>query len=164
MKLSSFSEKHRKHDSIEKTMKNPNTLKRMPPTQCILSGGIRSTKLSRRPYVASTRCRSLGGGPKEAQGNPRASPKEPKGPDGTQGDPKGPKGTNGTQGDPRGPKGTQRGPKGTQGDPRAPSAPLGGWGHGALWGYSEAIPNGKPFRMEGYYERKALRNESRWYF
>ena len=31
------------------------------------------------------------------------------------------------------------------------------WGDGpsgALWGYSEAVPNGKPFRMESYYERK----------
>ena len=134
---------------------NPNTLKRMPPTQCILSGGIRSTKLSRRPYVASTRCRSLGGeGPKGTQGT-RWDPRAPKETQGDQGDPRGPKGT---QGDPRGPKGTQVDPR----DPRAPSAPLGGWGHGALWGYSEAIPNGKPFRMEGYYERKALRNESRW--
>ena len=50
----------------------------MPPTQCILSGGIRSTKLSRRPYVASTRCRSLGRGGPEDQGDPR-------GPKGTQG-------------------------------------------------------------------------------
>jgi len=32
---------------------------------------------------------------------------------------------------------------------------LGGWARGALWGYSEAIPNAKPFRMESYYERKA---------
>ena len=32
---------------------------------------------------------------------------------------------------------------------------LGGWARGALWGYSEAVPNGKPFRMECYYERKA---------
>ena len=28
--------------------------------------------------------------------------------------------------------------------------------HGALWGYSEAIPNGKPFRLEGIYEGKAI--------
>ena len=53
----------------------------MPPTQCILSGGIRSaTKLSRRPSVTSTRRRSLG----ETPGNP--------------GGPRGPKGTQGIQG------------------------------------------------------------------
>ena len=46
-----------------------------------------------------------------------------------------------TQGDPRE-------PQGAQGYRVAPSAPLGGWAHGALWGYSEAIPNGKPFRVE----------------
>ena len=36
------------------------------------------------------------------------------------------------------------------------NAPLGGWAHGALWAYSEseAIPNGKQFRMAGYYEKK----------
>ena len=45
-------------------------------------------------------------------------------------------------------KGNQGDPKGPKGNPRAPSAPLGGWAHGALWGYSEAIPNGKPFRVE----------------
>ena len=50
-------------------------------------------------------------------------------------------------------------PKGTQGDSKGPRGPkgafgaLGGeWGHGAIWGYSEAISNRKPFRMEGYYE------------
>ena len=32
---------------------------------------------------------------------------------------------------------------------------------GPLGGYSEAIPNGKPFQMEGYYESKPLRYESR---
>ena len=91
------------------------TLRACPPTQLILSGKGRSvTKLSRRPYVASTRCRSLWG------------------------DPGGEGGGKGNQGDPQGPKG----------NPRAPSAPLGGWAHGALWGYSEAIPNGKPFRVE----------------
>ena len=60
----------------------------------------------------------------------------------------------------KGPKGT-KGTKGTQGgqrDPRAPSAPFGVWAHGALWGYSEAIPSAKSFRVEGYYERKAVKN------
>ena len=53
-----------------------------------------------------------------------------------------------------GAKGTQRDPtKGTQGRLRRP---WGGWAHGALWGYSEAIPHGKPFRVEGSFERKAL--------
>ena len=85
----------------------------MPPTQCILSGGIRSaTKLS--SSVASTKCRSLGG-------------------------PKGPRG-------PRGP----RGPKGPKGPKGAFGALEGGWAHGDLWSYSEAIPNGKTFRIEGY--------------
>ena len=30
----------------------------------------------------------------------------------------------------------------------------GGWARGALWGYSEAVSNGNPFRMESYYERR----------
>ena len=124
-------------------------------------------------FVVSTRCRSLGGTKGRGQGDPRGipkgpkgTPKDPRGPKGGrgQGDPRGtPKGPKGTPKDPRVPKGNQgtqraqrdpRGIKGTQGDPRAPSAPSGGWAHGALWGYSEAIPNGKPFRAEGYYERK----------
>ena len=73
------------------------------------------------------------------------------GPKGTQGDPMGPKET---QGDPKEPKGTQG--EGTQGGPRGPKGAFGAlggeWGHGAIWGYSEAISNRKPFRMEGYYE------------
>ena len=80
-----------------------------------------ATKLSRRPYVASTGCRSLG--PKGTPGTP--PPPHPQGTQGTQGtqrDPRDPRG------DPRGPKGAQGRPKGSQGDPRAPSAPLGGWG------------------------------------
>ena len=50
-------------------------------------------------------------------------------------------------------------PKGTQGNPRYPRVPKGafgalggGWAHGAPWGYTEAIPNGTPFRLDGYYE------------
>ena len=31
---------------------------------------------------------------------------------------------------------------------------------GASGGYNEVIPNGKPFRVEGYYERKAIPNKS----
>ena len=51
-----------------------------------------------------------------------------------------------TQGDPRE-------AQGAQGYRRAPSASLGGgWAHGAPWGYTEAIPNGPPFRLDGYYE------------
>ena len=53
------------------------------------------------------------------------------------------------------------GPKGTQGNPRVPKGtegrlrrPWGGWAHGAPWGYTEAIPNGTPFRLEGIYEGK----------
>ena len=55
------------------------------------------------------------------------------------------------------------GPKGTQGNPRVPKGtegrlrrPWGGWAHGAPWGYTEAIPNGTPFRLEGIYEGKAI--------
>ena len=51
------------------------------------------------------------------------------------------------------------GPKGTQGNPRVPKGtegrlrrPWGGWAHGAPWGYTEAIPNRAPFRLDGYYE------------
>ena len=145
----------------------------MPPTQFILSG-----KVAPLPTFEAPLCRFYkvpipwgdpGEGPRGPKGDSKGTQGDPKGPKGTQrGEgPRGPKGDpKGTQGDPKGPKGTQReprdpkdpkGPKGNQGDPRdprAPSAPLGGWAHGALWGYSEAIPNGKPFRAEGYYERK----------
>ena len=70
-----------------------------------------------------------------------------------------------TQRHPRDPTPTPT-PQGTQGDPRARGGggargtqgrlrrPWGGWAHGTLWGYSEAIPNGMPFRVESYYERK----------
>jgi len=59
--------------------KNPYTLTRCPPTQFTFSGKIRSaTKLSRRPFHASTGCRCLG--PKGAQRDPRT-----KGGQGTQG-------------------------------------------------------------------------------
>ena len=54
-----------------------------------------------------------------------------------------------TQGDPRE-------PQGAQGYRKAPSAPLGRWAHGAPWGYTEAIPNGTPFRLEGIYEGKPI--------
>ena len=53
-------------------------------------------------------------------------------------------------------QGDPREPQGAQGYRRAPSAPLGGWAHGAPWGYTEAIPNGTPFRLEGFYEGKAI--------
>ena len=63
-------------------------------------------------------------------------------------------GPKGTQGEPKESKGTQG--EGTQGGPRGPKGAFGAlggeWGHGAIWGYSEAISNRKPFRMEGYYE------------
>ena len=62
-----------------------------------------------------------------------------------------------TQGDPKGPKGTQedpRGPKGTQGRLRRP---WGGRAHGTLWGHSEVIPNGMPFRIESHSEWKSFR-------
>ena len=65
-----------------------------------------------------------------------------------------PQGTRGAKD--KGPKGT-KGTKGTQGRLRRPwgSGPMGPFG-----GYSAVIPNGKPFRVEGYYERKAIPNES----
>ena len=45
----------------------------------------------------------------------------------------------------------------TQGRLRRPGG-IGGAGAGpwGLWGYSEAIPNGKPFRLEGIYEGKPI--------
>ena len=61
-----------------------------------------------------------------------------RGPKGTQGDPMGPKGG---QGDPKEPKGIQG--EGSQGGPRGPKGAFGGWAHGAIWGYSEAISNGR---------------------
>ena len=70
---------------------------------------------------------------------------EPKGPKGDHRGPKDPRGPKGTQGDPRGTKGI----KGTQGDPKGPKGAFGAlWGMGP-WGYSEAISNGKEFRVEG---------------
>ena len=106
---------------------------------------------SQRSRLATPLCRSLFFQVRR-RAAPRAQwprdPGRPMGPKGGQGDPREPKGT---QRDPRGPKGGQGDPR-DQRDPRAPSAPLGGWAHGALWGYSEAIPNGRPFRVEGYYE------------
>ena len=78
----------------------------------------------------------------------------PRGPKGGQEEAKGtqrnPRATNG-----RGPNGTHGGqgePRGAKGSPGAPSAPLGGNGPRAIWDYSEAISNGKQFRVEGYYE------------
>ena len=126
----------------------------MPPTQFILSGRIRSaTLLSRRPFLASTRCRSLG--PKGTPGAPpppQPPPRDPRGPKGPRG--KGAKGTQGDPRDPRGPEGSQgdpRGPKGTQGRLRRP------WGDGPMGPFG-VIPKlfrmEKPFRVEGYYERK----------
>ena len=123
----------------------------MPPTQLILSGKVAQPPNSRDALFSLL------------QGADPLDPKAPQGPHphptppGTPGDPQ----DLGGQGDPKGPKGTQgdpKGPKGTQGRLRRP---WGGWAHGALWGYSEAIPNGKPFRVDCYYERKPLRNESR---
>ena len=63
----------------------------------------------------------------------------------------------GPEGDPRGGQGDPRGGKGTQGRLRRPwgSGPMGPFG-----GYSAVIPNGKPFRVEGYYERKAIPKEN----
>ena len=51
-------------------------------------------------------------------------------------------------------QGDPREPQGTQGYLRAPSAPLGGWAHGAPWGYTE------PFRMEPVSIEWLLRNDS----
>ena len=103
----------------------------MPPTQKILSGKVAPPPNSRDALFSLL------------QGADPLDPKAPQGPHlGDHGDPKEPKGT----------LGGTKGPKGTQGRLRRP---WGGWAHGALWGYSEAIPNGKPFRVEGYYERKS---------
>ena len=47
-----------------------------------------------------------------------------------------------------------------QGNPREPQGAFGalgwGWADGPPWGYTEAIPNGTPFRLEGIYEGKAI--------
>ena len=76
-----------------------------------------------------------------------ADPLDPKAPQGPHPHPNPPR-------DPRGPKGPGgRGPRGTQGRLRRP---WGGWAHGTLWGYSEAIRRGKPFRMEGSFEIKVV--------
>ena len=78
------------------------------------------------------------GGPKGSQGNPR--------------------GAQGAQGDPREPKGIQGNPRKTQRDPKGPKGAFGALAGVGQWGplgYSEAIPNGKLFRVEGYYEWKA---------
>ena len=48
-----------------------------------------------------------------------------------------------------------RDPKGTPGCPRVPKGAfgaLGGMGPRGSLGFSEAIPNGTPFRLDGYYE------------
>ena len=78
------------------------------------------------------------GGPKGSQGNPR--------------------GAQGAQGDPREPKGIQGNPRKTQRDPKGPKGAFGALAGVGQWGplgCSEAIPNGKLFRVEGYYEWKA---------
>ena len=52
--------------------------------------------------------------------------------------------------------GHPKGPKGTPGCPRVPKGAFGALGGdgptGPLGGYTEAIPNGTPFRLDGYYE------------
>ena len=53
--------------------------------------------------------------------------------------------------EPKGPKGDPK----TQWDPRIPKGTRGEWAHGALWGYSEAISNGRLVRMEKQSEMKA---------
>ena len=58
-------------------------------------------------------------------------------------------------GDPRDPKGAQRDPRG----PKGAFGALGGNGPmGPFGGYSEAISNGKQFRMEGHFDWKAILN------
>ena len=49
-------------------------------------------------------------------------------------------------------QGDPREPQGAQGYLRAPSAPLGEMGPRGPLGLYEAIPNGTPFRLDGYYE------------
>ena len=96
------------------------------------------------------------------QRHPR-DPPHPTPPQGTQRDPRGPKGPKGRgQGGPKGPRGM--GPWGPLGLFRSHSEwkvissgrlfrkERGGWAHGALWGNSEAIPNG----MDGHFEWKVI--------
>ena len=52
------------------------------------------------------------------------------------------------------------GPKGIKWDPRGGTQgrlrrPLEGWAQGALWGYSEAIPNGKLFRSQSEWKGRS---------
>ena len=93
-----------------------------------------ATTISRRPYVASTRCRSLGPGtppPSHPQGTRDPRTRGQKGPR----EPKGPKGGKGTQGRLRRPLG---------------NGPMGPFG---------AIP--KQFRMGGYFDEQAISNGRR---
>ena len=118
---------------------------RIPADPLIRSVGLRSaTKLSRRPHVVSTRCRSLG--PKGTQGTPPPIKPHPRGGQGSQG-PEGPKGPFGGMG-PWGPLGLFRSHsawkaissgglfrKKSRGRPWARNCPLGGLG-------TEIVQNG----------------------
>ena len=69
-----------------------------------------------------------------------------------------------TQGHPGTPPPPQENPPGTPPGPgegeggKGPKGPGGrwkGWAHGALWGYSEAIPNGKLFRSQSEWKGRS---------
>ena len=109
----------------------------MPPTQYILSGEVAPPPNFRDALMSFL------------QG---ADPLDPRAPQGPHPHPK-----KTPQGPPQG-QGKGRGAKG----PRALGAIGGGWANGALWGYSEAIPNGKLFRSKsewkGHSEWMALPN------
>ena len=120
---------------------------------------------SQRSGLATPLCRSLffqvrrRAAPRAQWPRDPGAPSAPHGTHPTPRDPRGPKGARGPKGgqrDPRGPKGGQgdpRGGKGTQGRLRRP------WGGGPMGpsgGYSEVIRNGKPFRVEGYFEWKVI--------
>ena len=103
---------------------------RIPADLLTRSVWLRSaTKLSRRPCLVSTRCRSLG-----PKGTPGTPPPPQENPPGT---PPGPGEGEGGQG-----------AKGTGGHWE-------GWANGALWGYSGAIPNGKLFRSQSEWKGRS---------
>ena len=112
----------------------------MPPTQYIISGKVAPPPNSRDALFSLL------------QGADPLDPKAPQGPH-PHPTPQGPLGT--PQRGPREPKGPQ-GDQGRLRRPRDPGEPKGPQGtpgtKGPFGGYSDAIPNGKPFREESYFK------------
>ena len=100
---------------------------RMPPTQHILSVHLRSASSSRDAILSTLLYRDTLGGSPPPTPPPGTHPHPTPTPHPTPPTPRA---------------------QGGQGPQRA---------HGGLWGYSEAIPNGKPFQMDGNFEWKGLK-------